>query len=172
MCESCIANEIAGIGVSMAEKEVIDLKKYWGEIDYDERREALESAQRWTNIKPEAQPHLPDRLKMRINVVTREIKQLTALNEKEKPSIIASKLGLVKGYGPKHDYRARIRILKNMRNDELLPLGKYLGIHNIEHYRDQKDELYKIIQKRVTNGSRSLFYAYRSYIGRMTKSVE
>jgi hypothetical protein len=163
---------MACIGVSIAEKEVIDLKKYWGEIDYYELHEALESALRWTKIKPEAQPHLPDRLKKRISSVTIEIKQLTVLNEKEKPSIIASKLGLVKRYEPKQDYRSRIRIIKKMQNDELLQLGKYLGINNIENYRDQTDELYKIIQKRVANGSRSLFYAYRSYIGRMAKSVE
>jgi len=153
--------------IEMSEAEIRDLKRFWDDLSWWERAESMNSALNFSTISPRLLPETSDDLKIRSDKVLEEVKKLDVLNAKERPSKLRLMLRLVPDEGQKPNFRMCMSKIWALSKDDLVNLGKYLGIEEIESLRERTNDLYKLYWDIGANRTLAMFYAFRNYLGKL-----
>ncbi len=153
--------------IEKSEAEIRDLKRFWDDLSWWERDQSIEAALSFSLINPRLLAEAPDDLKKRGDKVLEEVKTLDVLNAKVRPSKLRLMLRLVPDEGQKPNFRICMSKIWGISKDDLINLGKYLGIEEIDSFRERTNDLYKLYWDIGTNRTLSIFYAFRNYLGKL-----
>lgn len=151
--------------IEMSEAEIRDLKRFWNDISWWERDNSMDCA--LDLINPRLLAEVTNDLKKRSDKVLEEVKKLDVLNAREKPSKLRLKLRLVPDEGQKPRFRTCLSKIGALSKDDLVNLGKYLGVEEIESLRDRTNDLYKLYWDIGANRTQAIFYEFRNYLGKL-----
>jgi hypothetical protein len=157
-------NNIYSILIEKSEAEIQDLKKFWNDLSWWERDDSINVALNFSRLLAEA----PDDLKKRSDKVLEEVKKLNTLNAKVRPSKLRLMLHLDPYEGQKPNFRICMAKIWVLSKDDLVNLGKYLGIEKIESLRERTDDIYNLYWDIGANRTQAIFYAFRNYLGKHT----
>ena len=145
--------------------EIQDLKRFWGDLSWWERDESMRYAA--SNLDVIMLSKVPDDLKKRDKILE-EIKKLDISNAKARPSKLRSKLRLVPHEGQKPNFSICLSKIYALSIDDLVNLGKYLGIGDIESFREHPNDLRKLYLDIGANHTSAIFFAFRNYLGKLS----
>lgn len=157
-------NSFLSFSIEKSEAEIRDLKRFWEDLSWWERDDSMSAA---STLDPIMLSNVPDDLKKRRDKILEEIKKLDILNAKARPSKLRLMLRLVPYEGHKLNFRICLSKIWALSIDELLNLGKYLGIEEIELLREHPNDLYKLYWDIGANRTLAIFFAFRNYLGKL-----
>lgn len=157
-------NSFLSFSIEKSETEIRDLKRFWDDLSWWERDESMNAA---STLDPIMISNVPDDLKKRSNKILEEIKKLDILNTKARPSKLRLMLRLVPYEGQKPNFRICLSKIWALSIDDLVNLGKYLGIEEIESLREHPNDLYKLYWDIGDNRTLAIFFAFRNYLGKL-----
>ena len=131
-------NSFLSFSIEKSETEIRDLKRFWDDLSWWERDESMSAA---SILDPIMISNVPNDLKKRSNKILEEIKKLDILNTKARPSKLRLMLRLVPYEGQKPNFRICLSKIWALSIDNLVNLGKYLGIEEIESLREHPNDL-------------------------------
>ena len=155
-------SEIYSLFIEKSESEIQDLKRFWDDLSWWERDESMKAALIGSKLFTET----PEDLKKRSDIIIEEIKKLSVLNDKARPSKLRLMLRLVPYERSKPNFNICIHKIMALSNTDLVNLGKYLDIEGIESLRERTGDLYELYWDIGANRTQAIFYAFRNYIGR------
>lgn len=167
MNDSSTNNLLINNSIQRSERELQDLEKFWNDISWWERDESIQSAREGIGTFSFL-PLTPDQ-KTKVDTIRSTIETLKNMNSR--PWRIRRWLNLTPKENFKPNYRICIDIIMSSSTEDLLSLGKYLGISDIELLSGNKSELTNLLINlgKSTSTSTAMFYAYRNYLGKMVK---
>jgi hypothetical protein len=155
-------DNLTDMDISLAETEIRDLKKFWDDISWWERDVSLNLATEWLKI-----PSLNKITSEQINKIETLKKESALLwDSNKRPSKFKLMVGLVPNETWKPDYRMCLHKMMTLSNEELVMLGEYLNISEIETFKNDRDALYNLYVNLGQNYSQATFYAFRNYLGK------
>lgn len=157
-------NSLLTFTIEKSEAEIRDLKRFWDDLSWWERDDSMDAA-----LIPHGLPaQIPDDMKKRSDIILEEVKKLDILNANARPSKLRLMLRLVPYEGKKPNFRTCISKFYALSIDDLVNLGKYLGIEEeVESLRKHPSDLYKLFWDIGDNRTLAIFYAFRNYLGKL-----
>ncbi|WP_319506921.1 hypothetical protein [uncultured Methanolobus sp.] len=156
--------DVDDVHLKSAEAEYKDLKKYWSDLSWWERDEAIEAIMGYVEeYGPDSEA--PAAWKERTSKLRVEAKKLYCENAPDRPSIREQVLDdkekkLWYDGNPKLNWGRCMDAIKGLSHDEQVELAEYIGISFI----DDSDVSQSLMC--VTNRSLTAFYALRNRVGR------
>jgi len=160
-------NSFLSFFIEKSEAEIRDLERFWDDLSWWERDESMNAASNFSTIDPILLAEAPDDLKKRSDKVLEKVKKLNISNAKAKPSKLGSMLHLVPNEGQKPNFRICIYKICALSKDDLVNLGKYLGVEEIESLRERTNDLYELYWDIGANRTLAIFFAFRNYLGKL-----
>jgi len=148
--------------IQNAEDEILDLKRFWKDLSWWERDDSINTSLGSINIMLLAELS-PDQ-KQRANAIQGTCKELWDSNQR--PSKIRTIFGLLPNEHWKPNFRACMQIVMNVPEEELIALGKYLNIKEIDALSENTSDLFDLYMKLGQNSTQAMFYAFRNYLGK------
>ncbi|KCZ73617.1 hypothetical protein ANME2D_00688 [Candidatus Methanoperedens nitroreducens] len=160
-------NSFLSFSIEKNEAEIRDLKRFWDDLSWWERDESMNAALNFSTVDHRLLAQRPDDLKQRSDKILEEIKMLDILNAKARPSKLRLMLRLVPYEGQKPNFRICLSKIWALSIDDLVNLGKYLGIEKVESLREHPNDLYKLYWDIGANRTLAIFFAFRNYLGKL-----
>jgi hypothetical protein len=145
----------------MAKKEIEDVKKFWMDLSWWEQEDSISSVEGW--IKNYSLVRRTNEQEIEFQTLLEECERLR--NKIKRPSNIMLWLHLTPKEKYKPNARVSIHIILSLPEEDLIALARYLGFSDTKEILNNFSSLYDFFMKVLTNGSLSMFYATRNYLG-------
>lgn len=161
-------NDIIDISIKHGEEEIRDLKIFWDDLSWQERDNSIQFAFNFLKNDSIIPKERSLNLQKHIDAIVEEANRLDSLNAKEKPSKL---LRLKQKLGSNKDHKLIFNkishIIMNLTEDELINLGKYFGIENVESFRGRKIELCNLYEDVFLNCTNAKFDAFKNHLEKL-----
>ena len=151
-------------GLKRSEAELRDLERLWKYLDWQERDDSMQYALSLTEIAlmpPEDMSlEISDEDEKRLQAVEEKVNELDALNAKDRQPDQAS------DDIRKLDLNSSMYKITALSDDQMVELGKTLGIAGIDGLRGNRYRLLAIFMSLGKGSTKAMFYAFRNLIGK------